>query len=196
MSLCTERVSVPSRACCGGATSVHVRCAVTSWRQAAARGEAGRLEAARSSKRRVDLHRVLSPRGATAECGESRRGEEAWREKERESATVACAPHFGHTHTAVAGALPPHRKGCCTKAARTAFVVFFRLALTCPCGCFVAIWAAARHNSALRLCCRLESERQYDIHEFDGSSDLLVTTALAEVLQKTLSSRSKAATHG
>ncbi|CAJ1367371.1 unnamed protein product [Effrenium voratum] len=38
----------------------------------------------------------------------------------------------------------------------------------------------SHHMSALRG--RLQEEMQFDIHEFDGSSDILVTTALAEAL--------------
>jgi len=44
------------------------------------------------------------------------------------------------------------------------------------------------HMGALRG--RLEGEMQFDIHEFDGSSDILVTTALAEVLQRTITTQS------
>eukprot|EP00959_Pyramimonas_sp_CCMP1952_P326758 6840154-Pyramimonas_sp.AAC.1 len=32
---------------------------------------------------------------------------------------------------------------------------------------------------------------QFDIHEFDGSSDILVTTALAEVLQRTVAAQGR-----
>ncbi|CAJ1390507.1 unnamed protein product [Effrenium voratum] len=46
----------------------------------------------------------------------------------------------------------------------------------------------SHHMSALRG--RLQEEMQFDIHEFDGSSDILVTTALAEVLQRTMISQS------
>lgn len=44
------------------------------------------------------------------------------------------------------------------------------------------------HMGALRG--RLEGEMNFDIHEFDGSSDILVTTALAEVLQRTIQTQS------
>jgi len=47
------------------------------------------------------------------------------------------------------------------------------------------------HMSALRG--RLEGEMQFDIHEFDGSSDILVTTALSEVLQRTIQAQNSEA---
>ncbi|CAK0847884.1 unnamed protein product [Prorocentrum cordatum] len=45
------------------------------------------------------------------------------------------------------------------------------------------------HMGAIRG--RLEGEMQFDIHEFDGSSDILVTTALAEVLQRTVAAQGR-----
>lgn len=62
-----------------------------------------------------------------------------------------------------------------------------------PLPCMILLVSApgagkTHHMSALRG--RLEEEMQFDIHEFDGSSDILVTTALAEVLQRTMTSQS------
>lgn len=61
-----------------------------------------------------------------------------------------------------------------------------------PSPCLVLLVSApgagkTHHMATLRG--RLEEEMQFDIHEFDGSSDILVTTALAEVLQRTMTSQ-------